>query len=219
MQLLSVNLARTIWIGHVADFNPRGASLYHILFPYLMDKYKFRQFPNMRETAELSKGIKFEDGEFLVNENRPPISVSFTIYSDGIVADTCSSTLDSELFLGDAFEEFSSLFEMPQHDLIIKKKVYLSQLFVTTNKIIELINPKLKTISQRLSKVVENGSKLFEVGSIAFWPDQIEGVNPSPFKFERVVSVPFKEKRYFSAAPLQTDDHLETLNMLEKVFS
>ncbi len=217
MKLLSVYLARAIWLGHVLDFNPKGVSLYQALSPFLVDTYKFRKFPSSAESADMTKGISFQDGEFTAGEEYP-MAVNFTIYNDGLIADTISSTNYSEAFLNDLFVKFSVLFTMPDYRSIIRRKAYLSQIFVTTGRSIEFLNPKLNQISKYLSENVEE-DKAFQVGGISFWPDQISKVNPAPFTFERASNVPFSENRYYSAAPLPTDKHLELLDKLENIFA
>jgi hypothetical protein len=57
----------------------------------------------------------------------------------------------------------------------------------------------------------------FELGGISFFPDQISKTNPAPFRFERLLEVPFIEDRYYSVAPLQTHKHLELLDKLEAI--
>jgi hypothetical protein len=216
MKLLSVQLARSIWLGPTSDFNPRGTSLYRILFPFLIDTYKFRKYPSPTESSDLSKGVRFEDGEFIIGENIP-ITANLLIYNDGMIADTSSSTTHSDSFLEDIYNRFSEIFRMPRYESIIRKKVYVSQLFISTDKSLELINPKLKEISKYLSETVEQGNMVFQVGGISFWPDQVNKVNPVPFSFERTTNVPFSENRYYSAAPLPTDKHLELLDKVENI--
>ena len=117
------------------------------------------------------------------------------------------------------YTKFSELFKMPPRESIIRRRAYLSQLFVSTDKSLEMINSKLKLISEYLSNTVEQGENVFQLGGISFWPDQINKVSPAPFTFERTVGVPFSENRYYSAAPLPTDKHLELLDKLESIFS
>lgn len=218
MKLLSVNLARSIWLGNVSDFNPRGMSLYSILFPFLMNTYKFRKPPPVG-SADLIKGVVFGDGEFTVNNSDHPIGINITFYNDGIIAETGASTDLSDAFLEDVFNRFSEIFKMPHYQEVIKKMVYLSQVYVTTNKSLEVINPKLKQISQYLSDNVERGGMDFQVSGIIVMPDQLDKVSPAPFRLERAVTVPFSENRYFSAAPLPTSKHLELLDKLEGILS
>jgi hypothetical protein len=217
MKLLSVNLARAIWLGHISDFNPRGASLYRVLYPFLVDSYKFKTFPKLAELSDLSKGISFKSGEFTIDGQDYPITINLDIHTDGFVVDSGSDTAYSHAFLVDVFEKFSEVFKMPKYETIIKKRLYLSQLYVQSEKTVELLNPKLKLISEYLKTNVEQGGIVFQAGGISFWPDQTGKANPAPFTFERALGVPFSENRYYSAAPLQTDEHLELLDKLESV--
>lgn len=121
MKLLSVNLAKSIWLGPISDLNPRGASTGSILVPFLVDTYKFKKFPSLTEISDLSKGVKFENGDFDIGGDFP-IVVSFTVFNDGIVADTGSSTIHSDAFLEDMFNRVSEVFKMPPYRLIMRKK-------------------------------------------------------------------------------------------------
>lgn len=212
MKLLSVNLARSIWFGYFIDFNPKGKSLYPVI-PLLINSYKFKTFPSQTDIPNFNEGIKFEEGEFR-NEEGDIIGMNFTVYGDGLLAESRSSTEDTDDFLEDVMMEVSEESGLPDYEEIIKRKSYLSQLYVTTDKSLELINPKLKELSQYLSA---NLSHPFETGGIHIWADQMTTIKPAPFIFERAINVPFSEKRYFSSAPLPTDQHLELLNKLEKI--
>jgi len=213
MKLLSINLARSIWLGNLLDFNPKGKSLYPVI-PALINLYKFKKFPSQTDIPDPNEGIKFEEGEFKNSEGNV-IGINFNIYTDGLVVDTRSSTQDSDTFLSEVLMRLSEDFNLPGNENIIKRKIYLSQLNITTDNSLDLINPRLKELSKYLS---DNLSYHFETGGIHIWPDQTTTSKPAPFTFERVLNIPFAEKRYFSSAPLPTDKHLELLNKLEKIF-
>lgn len=217
MNLLSINLARSIWLGSMMDFNPKGIRLDLIWYPLLISTYKFKKFPSLTEKEDFSQGIIFEDGEFKVDGDSL-IWVKLTIYSDGVVLDTRSSTKYSDAFLEHMFNGLSEIYKMPTFQSIMKEKLYLSQVFVSTDKSIELLNPKLKQISKYLSQNVEK-DKNFQTGGISFWPNQVAKMNPTPFTFERAINVSFSENRYYSVAPLPTDKHLELLDKLEKILA
>lgn len=218
MNLLSINLARSIWLGPINDLNPRGISLDRILFPYLIDTYKFKKYPSLAEPLDITKGLEFRDGEFAIDEESKPIRITLTIHTDGLVVDTRSSTNHSDAFLEYSFSQFSEIFKMPPFQSVMKRRLYLSQVFVSTEKSLELLNPKLKQISKYLNQYFGK-DKSFQVGSISFWPDQKDKSPAMPFTFERAINVPFSENRYYSVAPLQTDQHLELLDKLEKILS
>jgi hypothetical protein len=159
----------------------------------------------------------FGEGEFKV-DGEHPININLTLYNDGIIADTRSSTSNSDAFLDDAFSCFTEVFKLPPLQSIISEKLYLSQVYISTDKVIETLNPKLKQISKYLTQNVETG-KTFQMGGLTFWPDQTDKRNPVPFTFERTGGAPFSESRYYSAAPLPTDKHLELLDRLENILS
>ena len=214
MKLLSVGLARSIWFCHIFDFNPKGKSLFPFA-PILINTYKFKGFPSATEIPDFNKGVKFEEGEFK-NSEGDVVVVNFTIFTDGFVADTRSSTKDSDDFLSEVLTRLSEDFGLPHYEQVLKKKAYNSQLHVTTDRSLELINPKFKELSRYLS---DNLSCPFEVGGISFWPDQAMAMGLPPFTFERALNTPFAEKRYYSSAGLQTEKHLELLERLEVILA
>src|SRR4030067_1882914 len=164
MKLLSVSLARSIWNCSFNELNPRGKDLYPAI-PLLVNLYKFRKFPSQTETLDYSKGIKFEDGEFKNSEGEP-IGLNLTVFADGLVVDTRSSTQDSENFLIEMSTQLSEYFNLPRSEQLIRRKDYLSQLIVTTEISLDSINPKFNEISKYLS---DNLSYSFEIGGISFW--------------------------------------------------
>ena len=78
MNLLSINLARSIWLGQIMDFNPRGIRLDNILYPFLIDTYKFKKYPSFTDVVDLKNGALFEIGEFTV-DNDHTIAVNLNI--------------------------------------------------------------------------------------------------------------------------------------------
>jgi hypothetical protein len=212
MKLLSVNLARSIWSCNVFEFNPKGKSLYPVA-PSLVGLYKFKSFPPPAQIPEFAKGIKFQDGEFKNSEGEV-INVTLTVHNNGLVVDTRSSTKDSDAFLTEMLNRLSKEFGLLNHEQIISRKMYLSNLYVTIDKSLELINPRLKEISKYLS---DTFSYPFEAATLHFWPEQF--ANQPRFVFERQANVPFAENKYYSSAPLQTDQHLELLNKFEDILS
>ncbi len=218
MEILSVNLARAIWLGPVLDFNPKGLNLYPILFPPLVATYGFTKFPSVTEPVDLTKGVTFEGGQFEVGEERP-IVIRFTIYNDGFIADSASSTTYSDAFLVDVFNLFSQLYNIPDYRTVITRRVYLSHIYCRPAKPLSFVNPKLMPISSYLSEHVEQHSFSFDIGGIEFWSDQVVKLPSAPFKLERALGVPFSENRYFSVAPLPTEKHIKLLHMLEDILS
>src|SRR5882724_7314319 len=93
MKLLSVGLARALWFIDINELNPGGKDIYTHLFPSFVEDYKFKTFP--KQGDNLSDGMKFTLGEW-VKDDGTVLTVNVTVFSDGIAADTFSSTKDSE---------------------------------------------------------------------------------------------------------------------------
>lgn len=219
MKLLSVNLAKSMWFFSILEINPKGLNLYPIIIPLLVDSYKFKKYPSVDDVLDETKGVKFENGEF-INKDGNAIMINLTIFKDGITAETRSSTDDPDAFLAEILTRLSKDFNLPSYKEVLTKIWYISQVYMTTNKPFELINPKLKEISKYLSKNTPGFEEIsFELGGLSFWPDQKYTNKPINFSFERIVNIPFSENKYFSAAPLQTDNHLELLYKLESILS
>lgn len=217
MKNISIKLARSIWLCPIQDINPKGLRLDIILIPALLETYRFRTYPKTTEVHNLADGIKFGGGEFIIDDEYP-IDVSLTIYSDGIVVDTRYSTSKSNAFVEHIDHILSPIEKIQSIKSTVREKLYLSQIYFSSEMSLETINPKMRTISEYLSENVESNKK-FELGALSFWPDQYLNKNPTPFTVERVAGEKFSENKYYSAAPLTTNKHLEIIEGLEKLLS
>ena len=219
MDLLSVKQARSIWLLPFVDLNPGGRSVFSIM-PVMIGRYKFLQVPAKFEDLDLAKGVKFAGGTFRTGQ-QVDISIDLTVYNDGFTADTCSSSHDGDAFLDDLLTWLSNEFDFRPYSEVLRFRYYASELWVKTDKSLNIINPKLKSFaSERLTSVFSNVQQTtqFEISGVHFSVDQIK-FNVAPFRFERAVNASFSENRYYSSAPLQTSLHLELLNELELILS
>jgi hypothetical protein len=102
------------------------------------------------------------------------------------------------------------------------KTLYLSELTVTTNKTLSSINPKLNELARSLAeKMAATGraNEGYTVGGFSLWANNWhEPAAPPQYRFEiKLGSIP-GEHRYYSAAPVTTDDHIALLEQQEKLF-
>jgi hypothetical protein len=216
MKLLSVIIAKSLWLFPVFDLNPKGQSLFPVM-DWLIKTYKFQIFPPANDPFDLAKGIKFENGIFQ-NKEGNQIILSLTVYNDGLVADTRSSTQDSDAFLEEMLTTISEPFKLQSFESVTRRNTYLSQLFISTDKSLEKINPKLNELARFLSDNVEGYKNLsYEFASLSFGTENAGTISPHPFIFERAVNTPFSENRYYSSASLATNKHLELLEKLENI--
>jgi hypothetical protein len=222
MKLLSVKLSRSIWFVNLNELNPRGLSLLPLV-QSLITKYNFQLFPNKPDELfgkEINE-LKFIGGSFQ-KDTQHTINVDLIIFNWGLVAETRSSTHDSDAFLDDLLNWASTEIELVTYKEVIRSKVYLSELWVQIDKSLNSLNHKLNNFAKRLTSLVEghgHHSFAFETSGIVFGTDYTVVGPPGAFRFERMVDVPFIENRYYSVAPLQTDLHLEMLEELEGILS
>lgn len=218
MELLSVNLARVVWFVPARDVNPRGLNGWNTLFPALIERYKFVSYPKKEESFNPNRepGEKFIGGEFL-NAQGMPIMLHFTSYDDGIVADTRSSTQDSENFLIEFSQWIVSDFGLTFRPEMIRSKGYVSELYVTSDGSLSNLNPQLQRFADRVSSLIEGHREPipYETSGISF--AATTEFKPASFIFERATDTLFPENRYYSKAPLHTDVHLTLLNELEEI--
>jgi hypothetical protein len=220
MQLLSVNTARAIWLIQTRDLNPRGRNIDKLL-EWLKSTYHFEKYPESPIPDE-NKGWVFSTGSFPRGKDEDGreknIYVDLTIFNDGLVATTRSSTKDTEDFLVKALTLAAAEFHLVFSPEMIRKKIYLSELEVRMAKSLNLLNPKLKTFADRISSLQGNVPPIsYECSTIVFQADpSVQQWRPSQFQLERKLNVPISENRYYSAAPLHTEEHLELLKSFEE---
>lgn len=213
MKLLSVALARALWFFDPNELNPGGKDFFVHLFPALLENYKFKTYPKPGE--DFSQGMKFTNGEF-VKEDGTVLALNISIFSDGIAADTFSSTKDSEDFLKSALSQLPDLGFSYDQDMI-RRKTYLSHLNVKCARPLHLLNPGLIEFAHRLSTAA--GGTGFDVAAIELWPDQTHTTKPGNFSFQRKLGEPLNSDRYWSQAALPTHKHVELLEQFEMLLS
>lgn len=215
MRLVSVLSAKAIWLFETVEMNPRGFDL-HSIFASIRNRYSFST-PRSREEVEASKdGTKFLNGTFRPDGDRG-LSVAFSFFDDGLVAETMSSTNHSEAFLEDVVA-----FAKKQHGLsfeptMVRKRTYSSRVIIESDCGFGRIREVMSPISEALS---ETTGKQFDVTEIVLGFDpgeQADGL--TSFTVARRAGVPFSSNRFFSSAPLSTEAHLKLLESFESLMA
>ena len=217
MKLLGVTLARTIWAIDMKALNPGGRSLLD-LFQAIATRYRFSTFPKHLLDYNKNNALEFNSGTFLKGPNED-LRVGLTIYSDGVVGDSLSSTDNSEAFLEDmaqwAAKDHGLLFDGNS----IVRKAHLSQLEVKFDTRLSFINPKLNFLPSRLySQVVpfDGNATQYGFGGFAVWPENMhKDTTLHVFRLEPKWNTTFAENIYFSSAPVRTQEHVAILQEIE----
>jgi hypothetical protein len=219
MQLLSVGRAQSVWLFDANDLNPRGRYIFPDLIEWLKEEGQFEVFPKSPDDLDETKGLAFKRGSFpLGNED---LTVELTLYNDGVIANTYSSTKATDIFIENTLTNAAQEFDLKYGTDLIRSKTHLSEIVVRMEKELGVLNPKLSDFAKRISEAYGHSwANPFEVGGISFWSDtSLSALKAAPFALERKVNVAFSEHRYFSRAPLHTDDHFKLLEEFEQILA
>ena len=224
MQLLSVITARSIWLFPVIDLNPQGKAIESDLIEWLKTTYRFQKYPSSPlDFDAATKTLTFVGGKFKSgyedNGKERYISVDLSIYTDGLVANTKSSTRDGDKFLDEAISSAVNELHLvsPKN---IRRKLYYSEMDVRLDRPMSLLNPKLEKLAATISSLREDTNPItFEFSGVTFLPDLTAQASISSFGIERKINTPWSENRYYTRAPLQTDDHLRVLEEFEGILN
>lgn len=215
MKLSAIHASKVTAFVEVDDLNPQGK----IFPPDMMDaiaaRCEFRKSPENFGKEVQPTGAVFEIGRW----GDQPIS-KLTLFRDGIVLETASSTEDTESTLQEmlvwAREEIGIRFE-PE---MIKRKVFYSNLVVYLNIQLDSLHSVLAEIAAAISGDTTkqiNLPMVYRTAGITISPSTLIAKHPTgAFSIERRIDVPDSENKYFSGAPLRTSEHLALLEKFEK---
>ena len=186
------------------------------LIPALVKRCNFQKFPKEYDDLDEQKGVEFLEGKW------EGITVdTLTIYRNGIIVDTRSSTADSEKILEETLVWAAKEFGITYRPGVIKREGYVSNLtFYSKIPLLSGLNDALSKLSTRIGNATSQvvGHPLsFETVGITMnheWP-QVAGRPIAAFTINRRIETPFSENKYFSEAPLPTDLHITLLQEFE----
>ena len=215
MQLLNVIRARSIWLADTFDLNPRGKYIGPSIIELLKDNYHFLKYPASPNDLDQNNALVFSQGSFQIKKDLV-IAVDLSIYQDGVVADTRSSTKETDTFIENTLSLAVKAFGLEYRSEMIRQKLYVSELTVRPKNPLSGLNSGLLAFANKITSLLgEQGTTIYEPASISFWPDPSVTTQQVNFQFERKTNIPFSENRYYSRAPLHTDDHLKLLEEFE----
>jgi hypothetical protein len=216
MHLLAVLQARLTAITNLYEWDHRNKVYAMDLVQRLVERYGFLTFPKTIQDYRSSTGAAFGAGRMgeIIIEN-------FTLYAQGVVIDTRSSTDDCDRVFIDAAKWIAGMTGIEFSEERITRRFYVSQVSFSSDLKLESLNPKLKAISERLTEIVSKSASRqieFETTGISFQVDHSKNTSLfwQPMRIERLEGSSFQENKYFSAAPTSTDEHIHLLEEFEK---
>jgi hypothetical protein len=210
MEVIKVQLARTIWLFDIQELNPKGASLYPEIYDGLGLRYDFATRPTA-EQIQSGESLHFKHGKFVYEQT--PVELDLDMHTDGVVASCRHSTEAAHSFLVDCLlwlgTELGIVY--PQH--ISKKRIYRSELIVGMDAKLGDLTQRLQDFSGLLS-VISN--KTIQPTGLLFGED---GGTSAVFVIDRRANTPWSDNRYFSSATFGTAEHIEILTRFESIIA
>jgi len=216
MKIEKVTSAKSIWFIDLVHLNPRGRNLYKVVFPTLVQWFGFTP---PQEPYDDNKGIFLSDGEFSpTQDGRDLTGVNLTVYFNGLMAHTQTTTLDSDRFLEQVLTRLSKDGVISFRPELIRSKRYQSEVWCRPGRTLKF--PDFSGFCSRLTAMAYPEEKTVEFSTVGliFDTDPRIGVNirkRPQFTLEKKVDQPWSENLYYSQAPLATPQHEEALNELE----
>jgi hypothetical protein len=218
MKKISVGLARSIWLFDTNELNPAGKAIFPDIMVWLGEKYAFQTFPkSIADVDTEKKGYVFKTGEF--QSAVGAITVNFSFYGDGVVAETWSSTEQGDAFLEDLLHSSAIKYGLPYKPEMVRSKTYISELVVQLDHHLNKLNPKIAGFCKELDKLfAKRNLPPFEMTGMLFAPDtSAASYKPPGLQIERKLGTAFTENRFWSRSPFTTSDHLRALEEFEKL--
>ena len=219
MELLSVQVARVVWLFDTAELNPKGKSIFPEMLEWLKEEYHFAQAPESVTQLDDTKALAFSRGTFQAEEEIF-VDVELKIYGDGLVANTRSSTKDADAFLEDVLRSAAQEFNLAYKPEIVRRKLYVSEIVVRSAKELIGIDARLLQVAEKVSELLPQNIRFpYEFSGVMF--SQLQGdskTSIAPFRLERKLNTSPEEHKLYSTAPLRTADHLTLLDWFENQF-
>lgn len=211
MELTAIALARVAVLLEVQALDPTGRTSTPEALKGLGERYAFMKVPQSFAEFDFQKGIELSVGKL------DDINIDkLTLFANGIVVDTRSSTDDSERVIQDLLNLVRETFGATIRP---NRKWFASQVIFRSSMKLPSLHPVLQPIADRVATSVSRDldqTIAFEPVSIAMGLDASQTkLNPGLFTIERRTEVPFSEDTYFSQAPLRTAEHIELIQHFE----
>ncbi len=209
MEVLKVQLARTIWLFDIQELNPKGISLYPEIYAGIGKHYQFAMLPKAEEIHS-GGSLYFKHGKFLYDGSLI-VEVDFDLHGDGLVASCRHSTEAAHEFLLDFTAWLGEQLGIAYPPHLTKKRLYRSELIVQMEPMLNTLSQKAEEFSRLLSELCQ---KEIQPSGILFGEDH--GTN-AVLTVDRRGSTPWEENRYFSSSTLATTQHVEALAKFEQI--
>jgi hypothetical protein len=222
MKVIGIEYGRVWLLVDLLDLGTRTGVYLPEAAALLQNRYAFVHAPSVPPQAQAQQMYRFEQGRLTIEQKQYGIS-AFEIHPHGLVVQG-TDTNAAEAFLEDFFMfgiEHLHL-KRPERE---PTKLFLSAMVVEFGSDANKFLAKWKEISKEVSSQLERTYGINEpaqLSRLSLQPDP-QALAPrlaalvNDFTIERRIYEPYGHQRYFTAAPLRTDNHIALLQRLEQI--
>jgi hypothetical protein len=214
MKLSAIIQARALAFIELYDLDPRGRAFFPETIKRIQERYGFLQVPKIGEADE-KKGVELKTGK-----SGKIVIDALKIFETLFVAETHSNTSDSKLVLEEMFDWGKRELGLTYDPRMIRNWGYVSIVtFYSECDLIAFASPPAVRLAAKVSDAV---SGIWHE-NLAFSPRQV-GISHDPltrknaiasFVIQPRVEAPYGENKFYSEAPLPTDQHIQLLEEFE----
>ncbi len=179
------------------------------------EQFHFQKYPQTLDEFDTQKGMEFVSGRL----GKKTIS-KFVIWNNILVVESRFTTTETQEMLQEMLLWGTEKFKLTYSPEMIQHYAYVSDLSFYSDAPLLSLDPLLRRIAERI------GSSLTKIWQepILYEPFDLKiGHDPlarkwgiAPFQITRRAEHRFSENKYFSEAPLPTDEHIALLEEYEK---
>jgi hypothetical protein len=216
MKVIATEQGQVLDIVPVEELRPPGGVYLPDFVQSITARYGFLSSPTNPLEA-VSTGAKFQHGRFTVDDT-PAVIKELGIYNDGIIVNAFNTRV-ADLMLDDFFSWTTEKFQLRERQTH-NPRTYVSVVVIEFERPTEPALGKLAQVSELFSESLNSAygwNYEYNLQRIAFAVDPmtIPPLRNTQFFIERRLQTPYSENRWFSGAPLQTEQHLRLLEAIE----
>jgi hypothetical protein len=218
MKIISQDSCRVTILFPLEEVVPLGGINGPEALGKIQRRYEFLKTPDPTMTREdvVKQGYKFSTGQIILS-GKKTVVIEFAIYNDGIVADARNSEI-AEAFLDDIIQFMQTEFEFRKFSSE-PRRYFHNQLVVEFEKPLGRLIPTFDKISRTISQFLGPDDAM-NFARIDFQADKTgKSAVPPKLVIERRLGISFDKERYFSSAPIRTQEHVAVLEELERSIS
>jgi hypothetical protein len=216
MKVTAIKQARLIALFDIDELMPIGLISMAKIVPAIAQRFEFQRFttPEGGEDKDSSKGFEFFEGMW----NETPVQ-RLAIFNDGIIVDTRVSTSRSREILIESMDWAKDQFGLKTGKDILRRLRYLSTLTFQSKAPILAPCTALSNAANRMTAAMGSITGLdrgYAGTRIDINFDRTTDKEPiAGLTIQTLALEPFQANRFFSQAPLPTDEHIALLEKFE----